>query len=114
MSYEVVISDQAKKDITRIYSYIFNKLESRINADAVLRRLYTAINDLSFMAGSHHLYPNEPWHSEGVYYFAVNKQSIFYTVEENKDKTNYDGIATVTHVTNGNRDLDAVLREEDS
>lgn len=112
MSFEVVLTVQAKKDIARTYSYILNKLESKINADAVLHRLYTAIDELSFMAGSHHLYPNEPWHSEGVYYFAVNNQSIFYTVKENEDKTNYEGIATVTHVTNGNRDLDAVLREE--
>ena len=36
MSYKVVISNQAKFDITKIYSYILNKLKSRINADAVL------------------------------------------------------------------------------
>lgn len=111
MSYKVVISNQAKIDIAKIYSYILHELKSRINADAVLRKLYSEIDDLSFMAGSHHLYPNEPWRSEGVYYFSANNKSIFYIVEENKDKTDFDGIVTVTHVTNSNRDLDAVLRD---
>lgn len=112
MSYKVVISNQAKSDVARIYSYILNQLKSKINAEAVLRRLYSEMDDLSFMAGSHHLYPNEPWHSEGVYYFSANNKSIFYTVEENDDKTEFDGTVTVTHVTNSNRDLDAVLRDK--
>lgn len=111
MSYKVVISNQAKLDIARIYSYIFNKLKSRINADAVLRKLYSEIDDLSFMAGSHHLYPNEPWHSEKVYYFSANNKSIFYIVEEYEEKTDFDGTVTVTHVANSKQDLDAVLRD---
>jgi plasmid stabilization system protein ParE len=112
MKYEVVVSDQAKKDIAHTYSYILNTLQSRINADAVLRRLYSAIDELSFMAGSHHLYPNEPWHSEGVYYFSANKHAIFYILKENEDKTESDGVAIVIHVSNASRDLDAVLRGE--
>lgn len=68
------------------------------------------MDDLSFIAGSHHLYPNEPWHSEGVYYFSVNNKSIFFTVEEYEDKNEFDGIVTVIHVANSNRDLDAVLK----
>ena len=39
-------------------------------------------------------------------------QELIPTFLENEDITNYEGIATVTHVTNENRDLDAVLREE--
>ena len=47
---EVVLSDQSKNDIAEIYGYILNELHSKINADAVLRRLYAAIDNLSFMA----------------------------------------------------------------
>ena len=111
MSYKVVISNQAKIDIKKIYFYILNNLKSRINADAILSKLYSEIDDLSFMAGSHHLYPNEPWHSECVYYFSANNKSIFYIIEENEDKADFDGIVKVTHITNSNRDLDAFLRE---
>ncbi len=48
-----------------------------MNADAVLEKLYSDITDLYFMAGSHHLYPNEPWNSEGVHYFSVNNYSVY-------------------------------------
>ena len=65
---EVVLSDQAKNDIADIYAYILNKLQSKINADAVLTKLYSAMDSLSFMAESYHLYPHEPWYSIGVRY----------------------------------------------
>ena len=47
MEYKVVLSDTAKADLARIYSYILNKLKSVINADAVLARLYSSMDDLS-------------------------------------------------------------------
>jgi hypothetical protein len=43
MKYQVVISDQAKEDLSSIYSYILNNLKSKINADAVFKRLYEAM-----------------------------------------------------------------------
>ena len=61
MEYNVVLSDQAKEDVAKIYGYILNVLKSEINAESVLNRLYSAMNELSYMAESYHLYPNEPW-----------------------------------------------------
>ena len=46
MNYHVVISDQAKKDLYRIYSYIFTVLKSKVNANSILKRLYEAIEKL--------------------------------------------------------------------
>ena len=103
MEYTVTISGQAKEDIANIYSYILNTLQSQINADAVLNRLEKEISDLTFMAESYHLYPNEPWKSLGIHYFSVNNYSIFYTIEKD--------FANVIHVTYGRRDLDKVLSD---
>ena len=103
MKYSVVLSDQAKEDVAEIYGYILNVLKSEINAESVLNRLYSAMNELSYMAESHHLYPNEPWYSKGVHYFSVGNYSIFYVVETN--------VATVIHVSYGRRDLDKVLSD---
>ena len=111
MDYKVIISAQAETDISNIYSHILNGFNSRINATAVLNRLYSEIKDLSFMAGSHHLYPNEPWHSQGLHYFSVNNYSIFYAVQKIEDNDELAGIASVAQVTYGKRDLDAVLRD---
>ena len=103
MNYKVVLSDQAKDDIAKIYGYILSVLGSEINADAVFDRLYSAMNDLSYMAGSYHLYPNEPWYSMGIHYFSVGNYSIFYAIEKD--------IATVIHVSYGKRNLDKVLSD---
>ena len=111
MNYEVVISNQAEEDIALIYSHILYDFKSRINAEAFLNRIYSEIRDLSFMAGSHHLYPNEPWYSEGLHYFSVNNYSIFYTVQK-VENDKIDGIASVAQVAYGKRDLDAILRKD--
>jgi len=95
MEYSVVLSDQAKEDIAEIYGYILNVLKSEINAEAVLNRLYSAMNELSYMAESYHLYPNEPWYSKGVHYFSIGNYSVFYVAENN--------VATVIHVTYGKK-----------
>lgn len=103
MEYSVVLSDQAKEDVSEIYEYILNVLKSEINAESVLNRLYSAMNELSYMAESYHLYPNEPWNSKGIHYFSVGNYSIFYVAENN--------VATVIHVAYGRRDLDKVLSD---
>ena len=82
MKYQVVISDQAKEDLSSIYSYILNNLKSKINADAVFKRLYEAMQDLNFMPYRYHLYPKEPWLSRGIRFFSVGNYSIFYAVDE--------------------------------
>lgn len=110
MNYKVEISEQAENDIADIYSYIRNVLKSQINADSVLERLYSAMKDLSFMAQSYHLYPNEPWHSLGIHYFSSGNYSIFYSIDENDENANNEPTATVIHVAYGRRDLDEVLQ----
>ena len=51
MDYKVIISAQAETDISNIYSHILNGFKSRINADAVLNRLYSEIEDNDELAG---------------------------------------------------------------
>ena len=107
MDFSVSLSNQAEEDLADIYSFILNEYKSQINADAVLGRLYTEINNLSFMADSYHLYPNEPWYSRDLHYFSVNNYSIFYIIKEIEGKKE----ARVTHITYGRRDLNRFLSD---
>ena len=100
MDCTVVLSDQAKEDVESIYGYILNVLKSEINAESVLTRLYSAMEKLSYMAETYHLYPNEPWKSKGVRYFSVGNYSVFYVVE--------NAVVNVIHVAYGRRDADAL------
>ncbi len=103
MEYKVVLSDTAKADLARIYSYILNKLQSVINADAVLARLYSSMNDLSFMADGYHFYPDEPWHSMGIRYYTIGNHSVMYAIDKDT--------ATVIHVAHGSQDLNKVMSD---
>ena len=107
MNFSVSITNQAEEDLADIYSFILNEYKSQINADAVLGRLYTEINNLSFMADGYHLYPNEPWYSRGLRYFSVHDYSIFYLIRDIEGGKE----ARVTHVTYGRRDLDRFLSD---
>ena len=107
MVFSVSITTQAEDDLADIYSFILNEYKSQINADAVLGRLYTEINNLSFMADGYHLYPNEPWYSRGLHYISINNYSIFYIIKDIEGGKE----ARVTHVTNGRRDLDNFLSD---
>ena len=51
MNFSISITNQAEEDLADIYSFILKEYKSQINADAVLGRLYTEINNLPFMAG---------------------------------------------------------------
>lgn len=107
MNFTVKITEQAEDDLADIYSYILTELKSSINADAVLGRLYTEINNLSFMADGYHLYPKEPWYSLGVHYFSITNYSIFYIIKEVEGRME----ARVIRVANGRRDSDQLLNE---
>jgi len=103
MNYNVVISDRAKKDLYRIYSYIFTVLKSKVNANSILKRLYEAIEKLNFMPNRYHRYQSEPWFSRGVRFFSVNNYSIFYVIDETT------ATVIIIHIIYGKRDFDKVL-----
>lgn len=77
MHYQVLITEQAKKDLHHIYSYILNVLKSKKNADSVLERLYTGMENLNCMPHRYHRYKNEPWFSRGIRFFSVDNYSVF-------------------------------------
>ena len=103
MEYKVVLSDKAKADIARIYGYIRNNLKSVINADVVLERLNSSMDNLRFMADSYYFFPNEPWNSLGVRYYTIGNYSVMYVIEKDT--------ATVIHVAYGRQDLNNIMAD---
>ena len=86
--YEIIIEPSAEDDLKNIYDYISNTLLSENNARKQIERIRDAIFELETMPESYHLYPNEPWHSKGLHYFAVGNYEIFYTVNNDDFKVN--------------------------
>ena len=99
--FKVSYSKQAEKDLNDIYSYIAIEKKDSINATRLIRRLAKAIDDLSFMADSYHLYQEEPYLSQEVRYFSEGKYCVFYKI--------IDDTVFVIRIIYGARDLMKVL-----
>ena len=63
MSYEVLLSPEAIRDLQEIYRYIASELQSPQNAATQLARLEQRIYTLNELPLRHRVYDREPWRS---------------------------------------------------
>ena len=82
MSWNIVYSEQARKDLRNIFEYIAYEL--LVPDDMPLR---------------HHLYEEEPWHSMGIRFFPVDNYLVFYLPNET------EGIVNIVRIMYGGRDI---------
>ena len=101
--FKVFYSQKAADDLDDIFSYIAYEKNSEENAKRLIKKLITAVSDLSFMADSYHFYQKEPYLTEGVRYFSEGKYSIFYKIQTDK--------AIVLRIVYGARDLEKMIVE---
>lgn len=99
MSYEVLLSPEAIRDLQEIHRYIAAELQSPQNAAAQLARLEQRIYALDELPLRHHIYDREPWRSRGLRVMPVDNYLVFYISEQSK-KT-----VTVLRVMYGRRDV---------
>lgn len=105
MIYEVVISNEAEKDLRGIYEYIAFDLLSPENASGQLKRLEDSIMGLGKMPNRFRAYESEPWHSRGLRQLPVDNYVVFYISDEETQVVN------VVRVMYSGRDIDNVLNE---
>ena len=85
MSSEVIYSARARQDLRNIYEYISYDLLVPETATRQTRRIMEEIRSLDEMPMRHHLYDDEPWHSQGVRFFPVDNYLVFYLPDETKN-----------------------------
>lgn len=86
LEYSVEFLASAEEDLSNIYNYILNDLQSEINAKRIITKLETEIYKLNLMPESFRLYEYEPWRSKGLRHFPVGNYEIFYIVDTDKKK----------------------------
>lgn len=101
--YEVIVTDQAERDLRGIYEYITMELLSPVNAAGQLDRLEAAIEKLYTFPESHKRYKEEPWRSRNLRILPVDNYIVFY-IPDNDDMT-----VTVIRVIYGGRDIEEQL-----
>ena len=87
-SYRIIVTPDAKADITELRDYIANVLLSPKTARSYIQNLRKEIGKLSEMPTRIKLIDDEPWHSRGVRKFIVRNFLVYFRVEEDK-KTVY-------------------------
>lgn len=103
MIFDVQITSQAERDLRQIFEYIYNELQSPINANNQLDRLEDRITRLDQMPFRYRLYEREPWKSRGLRVMPVDNYLVFYIPDEQTQ------IVNVVRVMYGGRNVTEIL-----
>ena len=86
MSWTVIYSDRAQRDLKCIYDYIALVFWLPETAAKQNERIMDKIASLEEMPMRHRLYDAEPWHSRDLRFFPIDNFLVFYLTDK-KEKT---------------------------
>ena len=105
MSWRVVYTAEARKDLRDIYEYIAYGLLAPETAAGQTRRILQAVRALDEMPLRYRRYEEEPWHSRGLRFFPVDHYLVFYLPETGQNTVN------IIRILYGGRDIRQQLKE---
>lgn len=105
MTYNIVYSAQAKRDLRSIYEYIAFKLLAPETAGKQAQRIMNEVLNLNEMPMRYKLYDDEPWYSYGLRVFPIGNYLVFYLVIEQLNVVN------IVRIMYGGRDIKKQLNE---
>ncbi len=105
MSWKIVYTAGARRDLRSLYEYIANNLCVPETAAGQAKRIMEKIRTLAEMPMRYRLYADEPWHSQGLRFFPVDNYLVFYLPKENSN-TVY-----IVRIMYGGRDVRRQLKE---
>lgn len=82
MNYTVQYTERAKGDLRNLFGYIYGTLLEPGIAAKQARRIVEGIRSLEEFPLRYPLYEHEPWHSRGLRCFPIDRQLVFYFVDE--------------------------------
>ncbi|MCD8088654.1 MAG: type II toxin-antitoxin system RelE/ParE family toxin [Oscillospiraceae bacterium] len=107
MSWKIVYTSHARRDLRSIYSYIVNELLAPETAAGQTQRIMKAIRSLDEMPMRFRLYEDEPWHSRGLRFLPVDNYIVFYLPKESADTV------SIVRIIYGGMDIRRQLNEAD-
>ncbi len=108
MSWKIQYSNQARQDLQAIYAYIAFELIVPETAAKQVNRIIKAIRTLDNMPERFKVYEKEPWQSQNLRYFPIDKYLIFYLTNKETDTVN------IVRIIYGGRDLNSQLNETEN
>lgn len=105
MSWDIVYTAVAKRDLRDIYEYIAYELLAPETAAGQTQRIMKGIRALDEMPMRFRLYEEKPWHREGLRFFPVDNYLVFYLPDETKNTV------SIVRIMYGGRDICRQLSE---
>ncbi len=105
MSWNIVYTAGAKKDLRNLYEYIANDLCVPETAAGQAGKIMREIRGLDKMPMRYRLYGDEPWRSQGLRFFPVDNYLVFYLPEQT------DNIVYIVRIIYSGRDVRKQLRD---
>lgn len=81
--YKVIITPEAKRDLTDLFNYITFKLESPSGARRVNDRILDYISNLSTFPNRYPIMDFEPARSQGIHRYVVGNYIVCYIINNN-------------------------------
>mgnify|MGYP004446941265 CR=1 FL=1 len=78
MNYDVIVSEQAKRDMVQIFRYIYENLKAKQTALNQLERLEWGIRSLDQFPYRYPVYNVEPWRSENIRIMPIDNYVVLY------------------------------------
>jgi toxin ParE1/3/4 len=85
MTFKVRYSEQAKQDLINIFNHISDVFIEPVTAERQTKRIEKAVESLDFMPFRFRVCDEEPFKSQGVRVFNVDKFLVFYKPDESKN-----------------------------
>ena len=106
MSWKIIYSDRARRDLRNLYEYIAYDLLAPETAAGQAQRILKEIRTLDEMPMRYRLYGEEPWHSRGIRFFPVDHYLVLYLPDKTKSTVH------IVRILYGGRDIQKQLREK--
>ena len=105
MSWDIVYTAEARRDLRDIYEYIAYELLVPETAAGQTQRIMKEIRALDEMPMRFRLYKEEQWQSEGLRFFPVDNYLVFYLPDETRNTV------SIVRIMYGGRDIRRQLSE---
>ena len=105
MTYSVIYSPEAYKDLRSIYMYIAFELLSPGNAKSQIDRIRGGIRKLDIFPEGHSRVDWEPWASMQMHYIPIDNYIVYYLIDTNLQKVE------IVRIFYGRRDVEAIVNK---
>ncbi len=103
MSYQVIVSDEAQRDLRNIFEYISYTLKAPQSALNIFESIEKSVLSLDQMPKRYKVIDREPWQTRNVRLMPVGNFVVIYFIDDIEMKVN------IIRIMYGKRDIDSEI-----